>query len=244
MMHRFRLPTTLGLCAFTLVSGCGGSGAGAPDGVETAMNEAKPPTKRMAMPPIDTPETSLGTLPEGVGVALGEQAPDAKLLTAKGEPTQLSAVIGAKPTLLIFYRGGWCPYCNSQIHELTKAYPEFQARGIMPVAISVDRAEESAETQALYTIPFPILSDPDLAAHRAYRVLNELGQEDLDRLAGFGMDIEAASGRTHHTIAVPSLFLLDANGVIRWAHADQDYKVRPSIAKVLGAIDAAGLAQG
>lgn len=127
-------------------------------------------------------------------------------------------------------------YCNTQIHQLTQAYPEFQKHGIQLVAISVDKADESAKTKALYTIPFPILSDPDLDAHRAYRVMHEASQEEIDRLAGFGMDLEAVSGRQHHTIAIPSMFLLDKAGVVRWAHVDRDYKVRPSTEKLLEAV--------
>jgi len=43
--------------------------------------------------------------------------------------------------LVTFYRGGWCPFCNFQIRELTTAFPEFRRRGVTPIAISVDRVE-------------------------------------------------------------------------------------------------------
>lgn len=118
------------------------------------------------------PDSNVGTLPPGSGVAVGQQAPDAAVRDAEGREVRLRELVTTGPVLLVFYRGGWCPYCNSQIHELTAAYPEYKKRGVTPVAISVDRVEESAKTQATYTIPFPVLSDSDLAAHRAYRVLH------------------------------------------------------------------------
>lgn len=154
---------------------------------------------------------------------------------------RLRELVTTGPVLLVFYRGGWCPYCNSQIHELTAAYPEYKKRGVTPVAISVDRVEESAKTQATYTIPFPVLSDSDLAAHRAYRVLHEVDEAEFARLKGFGIDLERASGRSHHAIAVPSLFVIDGKGVVRWAHANLDYKVRPSTVQILAAIDGLNL---
>jgi alkyl hydroperoxide reductase subunit AhpC len=40
---------------------------------------------------------------------------------------------------------------------------------------------------------------------------------------------------------VPSLFLVDRDGVVRWAHSNLDYTVRPSIAQTLAAVDAAKL---
>jgi peroxiredoxin len=64
---------------------------------------------------------------------------------------------------------------------------------------------------------FPVLSDPDLAAHRAYRVLQEVDDATLTKYKEWGIDLEKSSGRSHHTIAVPSMFLIGKTGVIRWA---------------------------
>ena len=194
-------------------------------------------------PYANPPDSKVGTLPPGVGIPVGGQAPDAAVREADGREVRLREAGKPGPVLLVFYRGGWCPYCNSQIHELTTAYPEYQKRGVTPVAISVDRAEESAKTQATYAIPFPVLSDPELAAHRAYRVLHQADEAEFARLKGFGIDLEKASGQGHHVIAVPSIFVIDRKGVVRWAHADPDYKVRPSTAQVLAAIDGLKLGQ-
>lgn len=187
------------------------------------------------------PDASAGTLPAGIGVPVGERAPDATLRDSEGREVRILDLTKAGRVLVVFYRGGWCPFCNAQIHELTRTFSEYRKRGVTPVAISVDRVDESAKTQATYAIPFPVLSDPDLVAHRAYRVVHQVGEAEYARLKGFGMDLEQASGRAHHSIAVPSLFLVDTEGVVRWAHADPDYKVRPSTAQVLAAIDGAGL---
>jgi peroxiredoxin len=184
-----------------------------------------------------TARAGLGSPPADIGVPPGDRAPDASLHDVDGRPVTLSSLYADGPVLLIFYRGGWCPYCNAQIHGLTRAYPEFRERGVTPVAVSVDQPEEGATTKARYTIPFPVLSDPDLAAHRAFRVMHEAGDEEVARLKGFGMDLERASGRDHHVIAIPSMFLVDASGVVRGAHADPDYKVRPSNEQLLQVID-------
>ena len=184
------------------------------------------------------PAERVGTLPPGVGISVGLQAPDAGVLDADGRKISLRSLAGkGGRTLVVFYRGGWCPFCNFQIHELTTAYPEFRRRGVLPVAISVDRPEESARTRATYTIPFPVVSDADLSAHHAFRVLHYANDAEVARLKGFGMDVERSSGRTHHAIAIPSMFLVDGQGVVRWAHADPGYQVRPSIVQILAAID-------
>ncbi|MGD8862379.1 MAG: peroxiredoxin-like family protein [Myxococcales bacterium] len=179
----------------------------------------------------------LGSTPEGVGLPPGTRAPDVELSNADGADVRLQDVTRGKTTLLVFYRGGWCPYCNFQIRELTTAYPKFQAKGVQPVAISVDRVEEAARTRALYDIPFPVLADPDLSAHAAFNVTHQVDDTELQRLKGLGIDLEKSSGRTHHRIAIPSIFIIDRQGTIRWSHADPDYKTRPSIDQLLAVID-------
>jgi peroxiredoxin len=203
----------------------------------TSATAMKPRMKEIAAPP----EARVGTLPPDIGVAVGQPAPDASLHDSGGAGVRLADLFSKGAVLLVFYRGGWCPFCNFQIHELTEAYPEYQKRGVTPVAISVDKQEEGAKTRATYTIPFPVLSDPDLVAHKAYRVLHHADDAEVQRLKGFGIDLEKSSGRDHHTFAVPALFLVDKTGKVRWAHADVDYKTRPRTKQILAAIDALGL---
>lgn len=161
--------------------------------------------------------------------------------SSEGEPVSLASWYPRGPVLIVFYRGGWCPLCNAQIHALTEAWPELQRRSVTPLLISVDRTEEAAKTEATYAIPFPVLADPDLAAHRAFQVVHHADDAEVRRLKDHGLDIEVASGKDHHELAIPSMFLVDRHGVIRWAHADEDYRTRPSVAQVLDAIDRVGL---
>lgn len=180
----------------------------------------------------------VGKLPEGIGIAPGEPAPDVVCNDVLGNEVHLKNKLTDGPLLLIFYRGGWCPYCNFQIRELTLAYPEFARRGITPIAISVDKIEASVRTQATYNIPFPVLSDSDLSAHEQFRVAHRVDSDQVARLKKFGMDLEAYSGADHHTIAIPSMFLIDKKGIVRWAHAETNHKLRPSPEQVFQAIDA------
>ncbi|NVJ08307.1 AhpC/TSA family protein [Myxococcus sp. AM001] len=203
-----------------------------PPAAATGAASAGPPTKAYTHPAAD----QLGTLPEGIGLPVGAALPDVSLSDAEGRQVSLRELGSRGPLLVIFYRGGWCPFCNFQIRELTTAFPEFRRRGVTPVALSVDRIEEAAKTRATYEIPFPVLSDPDLVAHRAFRVVRHVDDAEFARLKNMGLDIEAASGRDHHMLAVSAAFII-TEGEVRWAHADQDYKKRPSVAQLLHALD-------
>jgi peroxiredoxin len=186
-----------------------------------------------------TPADRLGVLAPNTGVPVGQKVPDVSGKDLDGKDVTLSSLYAKGPILLAFYRGGWCPFCNSEIHALTTAFPEYQKRGITPVAVSVDRPESEAKMKATYSIPFPVLSDSDATIIGAFRVVKNVGPDELAKMKGFGVDLESYSGKTHHEIAIPALFLIDRSGVVRWAHSDPDFKVRPSTAEILAAIDGA-----
>ena len=157
-----------------------------------------------------------------------------------GKAVTLSALRGNKAALVIFYRGGWCPYCNMQVHKMAGEYDSFSERGVIPIMISADKPGEAAKTSATYEVKFPILSDPDLAAHKAYNVIYKASPELVAKLKAKGQDIEKSTGRKHHMYAVPSIFLVDATGVVKWSHVDSRKKVRPSTSQLIGVLDAQG----
>jgi peroxiredoxin len=182
------------------------------------------------------PADRLGTLSPGTGLPVGTPAPEATAQDLTGKNVTLSSLVERGPILLAFYRGGWCPYCNSEIHAYSKAYPDFQKIGVLPILVSVDRPDEGAEMQKTYDIPFPVLSDPGLSFVGAFHVENHVDDATVEKYRSFGVDLEAYSGQRHHTIAVPSLFLIDRSAVIRWAHSEKEYTTRPTPAQVIAAI--------
>jgi peroxiredoxin len=183
----------------------------------------------------------IGVLAPGTGVPVGEHAPQVHALDLEGRPVSLASLYEQGPVLLVFYRGGWCPYCNMEIHSLAQAFPEYQKRHVTPVALSVDLPEAESVLKATYHIPFPVLSDTSAESLLAFRVLNKVDEGQVTKMKSFGVDLEAYSGESHHAIAIPSLFLIDKTGTVRWAHSDPDYKLRPSTAQILAAIDQLGL---
>ena len=189
----------------------------------------------------DPPADRIGVLAPGTGIPVGQKVPDIHARDLDGKDVLLSSLYTNGPILLAFYRGGWCPYCSSENHALATAYPEYQKRGVTPVTVSVDTPVAEAKTRATYAIPFPVLSDSDATMIEAFHVVNKVDDDTLAKMRSFGVNLERYSGKTHHEIAIPALFLIDRAGVVRWAHSDPDFKVRPSTAQILAAIDRAKL---
>ncbi|TVZ41093.1 peroxiredoxin [Alteromonadaceae bacterium 2753L.S.0a.02] len=190
------------------------------------------------LPNLKNPnEKSLGTLDLEFGLPPGSMVADFTINDHTGNPTPFHNLVSKGPLLVIFYRGGWCPYCNRQIYSLTQAWPEFKKRKVLPVLISVDKPDASAMAVRTYEIPFPVLSDPKLVAHNIFNVAMQVDDNLAKKYRGYGIVLEDWSGEEHHKIAVASAFLIDTTSKVLWSHSDTNYKKRPSVAQLLKVID-------
>ena len=150
---------------------------------------------------------------------------------------KLSKLYADGPTFIVFYRGGWCPFCNAQLHSLAEGKAEFDKHGIKLVAISVDLPGEEAKTQAKQGVPFPMLSDSKLVVQSAFKIVHQTSSEERTALESYGIDLKAYSGETHQNFATPSIFYVDRMGVIRFVHIDEEYKTRPSVKQMVDVAD-------
>ena len=137
----------------------------------TPTSPTRPTVGEVTAPTADR----LGVLASGTGVPVGAKVPEVRGRDLDGKDVSLSSVYANGPILLIFYRGGWCPYCNTEIHSLTLAYPEYQKRGVALVAVSVDTPSSEAKMQATYSIPFTVLSDSGAEMMEAFHVVRAPG---------------------------------------------------------------------
>jgi peroxiredoxin len=120
---------------------------------------------------------------------------------------------------------------------------ELSELGFDVVAVSADRPEKLAESRKAKGLGYELYSDSGLAAARAFGIVFQLDDATLAKYAEYGIDLEDASGESHHQLPVPSVFLIDSDGVIRWVHSDPDYRVRPDNATLLAAARALAAAE-
>lgn len=156
----------------------------------------------------------------------GAKAPVAVLRRPDGQQVDLTKLYAQKPSVLIFYRGGWCPYCNTHLGQIATAEPKLLAMGYQVLAISPDRPEELIRTRDKQHLTYRLLSDSDVVLAGAFGLVFRVDDPTLQKYRGFGIDLEQASGRSHHLLPVPAVYIVDMAGVIRFAHWDANYKKR------------------
>ena len=180
---------------------------------------------------------SISSANEDLGLPVGVQAPDFEAATYDGGQVKLSEITKDGPAVLIFYRGGWCPYCNRQLQELQSRLEEFQSTGATIVAISVDRQEKAAESVEGGGLGFTVVSDPEAGLLELYNIVYHVPDELVKKYKEeYKIDLERDSGETHHIIAVPAAFVVNRSGKIVFAYVNEDYKVRVSTDALLEAL--------
>jgi peroxiredoxin len=165
----------------------------------------------------------------------GDRVPHVLLSTGTGERVALHGSLQGRASILIFYRGSWCPYCTKQLAALNERIADFAALGIHIVAISPDSPANVAALVEKHKPAFPVYSDSDMEAAKAFGLAFTVDADTLEKYRGYKIDLNAASGKPHNQLPHPALFLVDENGVIRKAHVNENYRERPPVDEVLKA---------
>lgn len=238
MFHPIRNVFLIATCSLTLAA-CGNGApldastepTGAMPVADAKTTTDKPAPVQPAWPTSDKAVTPL---------LLGNTLPDVQLQTIENQSTSLKDAVNGKPAVLVFYRGGWCPFCNLQLSGLRLIRKDLDALGYQMIAISPDTPAELKKTLDKDALDYTLLSDSSTAAMRAFGIGYEVNSELLQTLAGHGIDLEKSSGETHHVLPVPSVYLVDSDGVLQFSYVHPDYKVRLPQEVILAAARAIG----
>ena len=158
-----------------------------------------------------------------------EKVPSAIVNDAKGNEIDLKDYINDKPVIVVFYRGGWCPYCIRHLSALGEIKKEIDALGFELIAItpdSFDKLPVSKEKSG--DLGYQLFSDKSTNAINAYGIGWKISDElYLKYKNSYKMDLEEWSGKKHHILPVPSVFIIK-DGVIQFQHVNPNYSERLS----------------
>lgn len=158
---------------------------------------------------------------------------------ADGSVFRFDAESRDQGAILIFYRGGWCPYCNMQLSDLRNIDDELVSLGYDLYYISADRPEKLSEGSAEENPPYTLISDNELDVAKAYGIAYKVDEDLVARYLKGGLDLEDASGHSHHLLPAPSAFVIDSEGIIQFQYTNPDYRVRVNGEVLLAAARAA-----
>lgn len=165
----------------------------------------------------------------------GAMAPKATLKTADGSPVSLQALLMQKPSVVVFYRGGWCPYCSRQLAELKTIEQDLVAEGYQILAISPE-SPEKLQSQKLETeFAAQLLSDEKLEAIAGFGI-GFYVPNDTRALYKDRMNVELTADDTQKAVLpAPAIFITNTAGEVVFSYVNPNFRVRPSAELVLSA---------
>ena len=174
--------------------------------------------------------------PSGVAQP-GTRLPDGKLLDVSGQPTSLAETLGGKPAVIVFYSGGWCPYCNIALRTYqAQLVPALDERGISLIAVSPQTPDGSLSTRQAKELTFTVLSDPGNQIARQLGILTAPSDGAQAANLQLGLDLTQVNADGTTGLPMPTVIITDAAGVIRWIDAHRDYTTRTEPGQILQAI--------
>lgn len=181
----------------------------------------------------DANEALRATGIERSALQAGAQAPDLVLPDALGRAVRLADLWAQGPLVVVFYRGGWCPYCNLELRAWQRELGPMRSRGIRLVAISAQTPDNSLSTVEKNELAFPVLSDSDLAAATAFGIAFELPPSLVELYSRVGNDLPTINGNDRWVLPVPATYVIGTDGRVLQAHVDVDYRQRAEPQDVL-----------
>lgn len=171
-------------------------------------------------------------------IMVGESLPEITLTTTDNKPFDLNQAIKQHPTLLVFYRGGWCPYCNTHLADLRKIEGDLKDLGFQIIAVSPDLPEFLQQTDDKHKLGYTLLSDAKMQAAKALGVAFKVDKDTRKQYQEYGIDLAKSSGEKHSLLPVPAAFLLNTEGKVTFSFVAPDYTVRVDNQVVLAAAKA------
>lgn len=174
-----------------------------------------------------------GILESAIGV--GDRAIDFELPEIGGRELRLSELWATGPVVLVYYRGGWCPYCNQYLSVLQKSLLDIHALDAQLVAVSPELPASGAATQEKNKLTYPLLSDAGNRVAREYGLVFRISDKVIPYYDQF-FDIQQYNGDRSYELPLAATYVIDGQGTVRYAFLDADYKRRTDPQEVLAVL--------
>lgn len=160
------------------------------------------------------------TAPETAGLKIGSKAPAFSLKNAEGKTVKLSDFKGKK-IVIYFYPKDMTPGCTTEACAFRDDYAQLKKRNVEVLGVSADDEKSHQKFTEKYSLPFPLLSDPDHSMIEKYGAWGE----------------KSMYGKKYMGI-IRMTYIIDENGKV--AHVFPKVKPETHSREVIGVIDGIG----
>ncbi len=164
---------------------------------------------------------------------VGTKAPPFELQDHDGKIVSSSGLLAKERLVLCFIRGRWCPFCVGQTEAMNLILPQIEQAGAALVAISPQTVRQSFFMNDQHKLRFPLLSDAGNHVARQFGLTYRVPplQEAVYRRAF--VNLPFTNGDESWELPIPATYILDREGTVVYASANEDYTERPEPADIV-----------
>ena len=168
----------------------------------------------------------------------GATAPAFELPDHNGKPVSSSNLLSKGRLALCFIRGRWCPFCVGQMEAMNLVLPQIEQAGASFVAISPQTVKQSFFMHDQHKLRFPLLSDAGNKIARQFGLTYRVPAAQEAVYCRAFVNLPFTNGDDSWELPIPASYILDRNGTVLYASANENYTDRPEPAEIIRIVGA------
>jgi peroxiredoxin len=162
---------------------------------------------------------------------VGERTPEFQLQDHDGKNVSSSDLLGKGQLVLCFIRGRWCPFCVGQMEAMNLILPEIEQAGATLAAISPQTVKQAFFMRDQHKLRFPLLFDGGNKVARQFGLTYRVPDEQQAVYQRAFVNLPFVNGDESWELPIPATYIIDRDGTVLYASANEDYTERPEPAR-------------
>jgi peroxiredoxin len=172
--------------------------------------------------------------------AVGTKAPSFELPDQNGKPVSSAEILAEGRLVLTFIRGRWCPFCVGQMEAMSYIAPAIADGGATLLAVSPQSEKQAYFMRDQHKLAFPLLVDANNRLARQFGLVYRVCEEQQALYRSTFVNLPFTNGDSSWELPIPATFVIDRDGTILFASANEDYMDRPEPLEILSLLDYLG----
>jgi peroxiredoxin len=169
-------------------------------------------------------------------LTVGVEAPHFKLQDHDGRSVRSADLLAKGHLVVCFIRGRWCPFCVGQMEAMNAVLPLIEHTGATLIAISPQTVKQSFFMRDQHRLRFPLLSDAGNNVSRQFGLTYRVPEEQQAIYLRAFVNLPFVNGDESWELAIPATYIIDRNGTVMFASANEDYTERPEPGDILAVL--------
>lgn len=172
--------------------------------------------------------------------ALGTAFPHVALPNHLGQYRTVADLHKSGPLVISFNRGSWCPYCVHELESWRDSLAALENAGGKLVVIAGEISGRGDALADIFEDDVEILCDVEHGAALSLGLAFHAGDDLLRRYLECGLDLSNIYGTQSGILPIPATFVVDQDGIVRYAFVDPDFRVRAEPQDVIAVVSTLG----